>query len=254
RAFDNAGAVLGPLLAAALLGFLEVPLRTVFLLSAVPGLLGVFVLVRFVKEMPREKTTPAGQKLAPLPPGFWKALVPMGLFALAASSDTFLLLRAREVGFAAAALPLLWAFSNAIRSALGHWGGGLSDRIGRRRTLLLAFCLYAATYAAFAYVGQRAVFVLVLALYSVHAALSEGAEKALVASLVPPESRGRAFGLFHGLTAFCALPASVAFGWLFERVSSRSAYLTGAALATLAALSLLALVRSEACRDPSGNA
>ena len=245
RAMDNAGAVAGPLVAAALLGLLALPLRTVLALSVVPAALALLVLVLGVRETPRPTpaaATPVRAPGAPLPPAFRRAVAAVALFTLSASSDTFLLLKAREVGISAAGLPLVWAFSNAIRAALGTWGGGLSDRHGRKRVLLAAWTLYAACYALFAFVKTPPALLVVLAVYSVHAALSEGAERALVADVVPPESRGRAFGWFHGAVGLAALPASAGFGLLWTWFGSRTAFLAGAGVALLAAGLLLVAV------------
>ena len=71
--------------------------------------------------------------------------------------------------------------------------------------------------------------------------LSEGTEKALVADLVPASVRGRAFGWMNGLIGFAALPASVGFGFLWQQAGSRTAFLTGAAIAAIAAAGLLVL-------------
>jgi MFS family permease len=250
RAFDNAGAVLGPLLASGLMLVLDVPLRMVFALSAVPAALSLAVLIFAVKETKAEAAPPVAkdEAPAPLPPRFKRALVPIVLFTLAASSDTFLLLKARQVGVAPALLPILWAFGNAVRAGLGRWGGGLSDRFGRRSLLLVAWLLYAACYGTFAFVTTPLALVLVFAFYSAYAALSEGTERALVADVVPAGSRGRAFGWFYGLTGMAALPASAGFGFLWERFGSRVAFLTGAALATVAVASLLLLVPKAAAR------
>lgn len=244
RAMDNAGAVAGPLLAAALLGLLALPLRTVLALSAVPAALALLVLVLGVRETSRPAAAAAVVRTpaAPLPPAFRRAVAAVALFTLSASSDTFLLLKAREVGISAAGLPLVWAFSNAIRAALGTWGGGLSDRHGRKRVLLAAWTLYAACYALFGIVKTPPALLVVLAVYSVHAALSEGAERALVADVVPPESRGRAFGWFHGAVGLAALPASAGFGLLWTWFGSRTAFLAGAGVALLAAGLLLVAV------------
>ena len=239
RAMDNAGAVAGPLLAAALLGLLALPLRTVLALSVVPAALALLVLVLGVRETPRPAATAATSAVrapaAPLPPAFRRAVAAVALFTLSASSDTFLLLKAREVGVSAAGIPLVWAFSNAIRAALVTWGGGLSDRHGRKRVLFAGWTLYAACYALIAFVKTPLALLVVLAVYSVHAALSEGAERALVADLVPPESRGRAFGWFHGAVGLAALPASAGFGLLWTWFGSRTAFLAGAGVALLAA-------------------
>lgn len=243
RAMDNAGAVAGPLLAAALLGLLALDLRTVLALSAVPAAIAVAVLVLVVKEEARpasERAAVAGSPPAPLSPEFRRAVAAVTLFTLSASSDSFLLLKAREVGIPAAGVPLVWAFSNAIRAALGTWGGGLSDRLGRKRVLLAAWSLYAACYALFAFVRTPLALLAVLGVYSIHAALSEGAERALVADLVPAGSRGRAFGWFHGFLGFAALPASAGFGLIWTFYGSAAAFLAGASIA-LAAAAFLAL-------------
>ncbi len=172
RAMDNAGAVAGPLLAAALLGLLALPLRTVLALSVVPAALALLVLVLGVREAPRPEAAASVVRApaAPLPPAFRRAVAAVALFTLSASSDTFLLLKAREVGVSAAGIPLVWAFSNAIRAALGTWGGGLSDRHGRKRVLFAAWTLYAACYALFGFVKTPLALLVVLAVYSVHAA------------------------------------------------------------------------------------
>lgn len=240
RAFDNAGAVLGPLLGAALLSFFALPLPSIFALSAIPGLLSVLVLVFFVKEAsaPSRVRSVAGPP-APLPASFKRAASLIFLFTLSASSDSFLLLKARETGMALASVPLLWAFSNFIRAAFSRFGGGLSDRVGRRKVLLGAWSLYAVCYALFAFVTTPLAMVAVFAVYSLHSALSEGTERALIADLVPHESRGRAFGWFHGLCGLAALPASVVFGALWQRWGSGAAFLTGAGIAAAAALGLL---------------
>jgi MFS family permease len=283
RAFDNAGAVFGPLLAAGLVGWMGLSLRTVFLLAAIPAALSLLVLAFGVKEdgkreektslkvkragaagaphdagrgfpqpsLPLEETStvsPAGASPAALgseaklPPVFWRTAGVFALFALAASSDTFLLLKAKEIGIAAAWLPLIWAFSNAVKSLFSTWGGGLSDRFGRKRVLLAAWTLYAACYAGFAYVSSPAPLVALLGIYSLYYSLSEGTEKALVADLVGPAARGTAFGWMNGLVGFAALPASAVFGLVWQGAGSKTAFLLGAAIAAAAVLGLVTLV------------
>ncbi|HEY3350802.1 MAG TPA: MFS transporter [Thermoanaerobaculia bacterium] len=277
RAFDNAGAVFGPLIAAALVGWMGLSLRTVFLLAAIPAGLSLLVLafgVREGKEQEEEKISlkvkraeaPVAPHDAPrgspepsltleessslsssssslsLPPVFWRTAGVFALFALAASSDTFLLLKAKEIGIAAAWLPILWAFSNAVKSLFSTWGGGLSDRFGRKRLLLVAWTLYAVCYAGFAFVSSPGPLVALIGIYSLYYSLSEGTEKALVADLVGPAMRGRAFGWMNGLIGFAALPASVLFGAIWQGAGSKTAFLAGSAVAAAAVLGLVALV------------
>jgi MFS family permease len=271
RAFDNAGAVLGPLLAAGLVGWMGLSLRTVFLLAAIPAALSLLVLAFGVKEAggsgglgtppssARELASlrqhaPASQGIPrpvspflpleenPLPPVFWRTAGVFAFFALAASSDTFLLLKAREIGIAAGWLPVLWAFSNGVKSAFSTWGGGLSDRFGRKRLLVAAWTLYAACYAGFALISSPAALAALVGVYSLYYSLSEGTERALVADLVGPELRGRAFGWMNGLIGFAALPASVVFGLVWQHAGSKTAFLAGAAVSAGAVLALLILV------------
>jgi MFS family permease len=268
RAFDNAGAVLGPLLAAGLVGWMGLSFRTVFLLAAIPAALSLLVLAFGVREEEKIslKVNTAGAGDAPhdarrgspppslpleessssssssLPPVFWRTAGVFALFALAASSDTFLLLKAKEIGIAAAWLPILWAFSNAVKSLFSTWGGGLSDRFGRKRLLFVAWTLYAVCYAGFAFVSSPGPLVALVGIYSLYYSLSEGTEKALVADLVGPEHRGRAFGWMNGLIGFAALPASVVFGMIWQGAGSKTAFLAGAAVAAAAVLGLVALV------------
>jgi MFS family permease len=284
RAFDNAGAVLGPLVAAALVGASGLSIRSVFFLAAVPAALSLLVLGFLVKEKKERETdrgsssnegetggvppdasahclseaslrakeggtppvsTPSVEAPAShqsLPPSFWRVAGVVGFFTLAASSDTFILLRARDLGIAAGWLPLLWAFSNAVKSLFSTWGGGLSDRFGRRTLLLVAWGLYAACYAGFALVTSAALLVVLVGVYSLYYSLSEGTERALVTDLVPASLRGRAFGWFNAMTGLAALPASAGFGLVWERFGAPVAFFAGAGIAALAALGLLILV------------
>ena len=263
RGFDNAGAVLGPLVAAGLVGWMGFSLRSVFLLAAIPAALSLLVLAFGVREGKEKEEEKEEEKISlkgkraeaggapheahgseanlPLPPIFWRAAWLIAFFTLAASSDTFLLLKAKEIGISAGWLPVLWAFSNGVKSAFSMWGGGLSDRFGRRRLMFVAWTLYAACYAGFAFVTSAWLLVGLVGVYSFYYSLSEGTEKALVTDLVPAEVRGRAFGWMNGLTGFAALPASVGFGLLWQGAGSRTAFLTGAAIAALAAAGLLVL-------------
>lgn len=248
RAMDNAGAVLGPLFAFALLAG-GVGLRSVFLLSALPALLAVLTLAVFVRERARreeETRTAAAPEAAgpapPLPADLRRYLVAVAIFSLGNSSDAFVLLWARQAGVPQAQIPLLWMGHNAVRALLAAPLGALSDRWGRHRSILCAFFLYGLVYLGFGTQRSVAAAWILFAAYGLYYALLEGAEKALVADLAPPQARGRAFGWFHGIVGAAALPASLLFARLYEsappQVGALRAFGAGAALAGLAALVL----------------
>jgi MFS family permease len=242
RAMDHAGAVVGPLLAAALL-FLGCDLRLVFALAAVPALLSVLVLVFGVREEPVVRipfasppTTGAGA--SPWTPAFRRYLAALVLFTLGNSSDAFLLLRAQDAGVTLAIVPLLWTFHHVVKAAASTHGGILSDRVGRKAVIVAGWVVYAAAYAGFALASRAWQVWLLFAVYGLFHALTEGAERALVADLAGPEARGRAFGVFHALTGMLLLPASLLTGALWQAFGPAAALLTGAALALAASMTL----------------
>jgi MFS family permease len=242
RAMDNAGALFGPLLAALLLKFVFDDERPVFLLAAIPGLAAVALLVFAVRENPRPRRVEAAPVTfrGALPRRFWIAIGIFVLFTLASSTDAFLLLKARDAGIPVWQLPLLWAFFNGIKAAGGVPGGALADRLGRVWAITAGWAVYALAYVGFAYAGTALQIWGLFAFYAVFYALTEGAERALVADLVSGDARGRAFGVFHASVGLASLPASIFFGLWWKMFGPRVAFLFGAAIAVVATGALLA--------------
>jgi MFS family permease len=246
RAMDHAGAALGPVLASAVLLVTGEP-RAAFALAALPAALAVLTLVRGVHEQPRRlgDTPREAAPRAPLEPALARYLAALTLFTLGNSSDAFLLLRAQQAGIPLALVPLLWSLHHVVKAGAGTWGGTLSDRVGRRPTILLGWSLYAIAYAGFATAEAPLAFPVLFMVYGLFHATTEGAERALVADLATPTSRGHAFGLFHAVTGAALLPASLLTGLLWQRFGAGTALGTGALLAALAALGLLVFVPGE---------
>ncbi|MFI5310509.1 MAG: MFS transporter [Gemmatimonadales bacterium] len=248
RAGDNLGAVIGPLVAWVMLQWNAVPLRTVFFWAAVPGVLTVAVLVLFVKEQtataePRITTEERriGADTA-LGTSFWRYMLVLLVFTLGNSSDAFLLLRASQVGVPTAMVPILWAAFNLVKSVASTPGGTLSDRVGRRPLIVAGWLVYAAVYFVFGHAtAQWQVWMLFL-VYGLYFGLTEGVEKAMVADLVPAARRGTAFGWYNFTIGLAALPASLMFGLVWDRVSPVAAFTLGATLAVVAAAALLTVV------------
>src|SRR5947199_7082612 len=188
NAADNAGAVLGPLIAFAFLRWEGLPLRTVFLLTAIPGALAVLALIFGVREVPR--TAPpkregeaAGLK-APLGGRFWAYLGVLLLFTLGNSTDAFLLLRASQLKVATSLIPILWALLNLVKAVANTPGGILSDRVGRKPLIAAGWLVYAAVYFLFGRAGHAWHAWALFAVYGLYFGLTEGVEKALVADQI----------------------------------------------------------------------
>jgi len=261
-ASDNAGAVLGPLLAFMFLkmqgvGALdgskhllprdEQALRNVFWLAAVPGLIALAILIVVVRDVPRRDS---GERAAEgsisamgggLTKRFWAYLVVVLVFTLGNSTDAFLLLRANQLGVPVAMAPILWALLNFVKSATGAYGGQLSDTLGRKPLIVGGWLLYAAVYFAFGWAAAAWQAWALFAVYGIFYGMTEGTEKALVADIVPHTRRGSAFGWYNLAIGLGALPASLIFGAIWDRAGAPTAFVFGATLALIAAL-LMAFV------------
>jgi|GEM_PF-22145 len=236
RSLDTLGATLGPFLA-----FLLLPLlgfRGVFWLSALPALLA-FLLLFAVRETPRPPSPLPPLALGHLSPGYRRFLLVSGLFALALSSNAFLLLRLKELGLSQEEVALAYTLYNLLYALLAYPLGGLADRVGLGRMVATGFGLYALVYLGFAWARTAFWALGFLFLYALYSAAFEGANRAYLATLVPEEAKAGAIGLYHTVVGVLLLPASLLFGLLWQAFGAAAAFLTGAALALGALLLFL---------------
>src|SRR5262245_5885827 len=253
RAMDHTGAVVGPLLATLFLAFFPGQYRLLFALTAIPGALAVATLFRVEESAsvsaPSTRSGPppaeSGGDAVALPREWYARLGIILLFSLGSSADAFLLLRLADALGSPTYLPLMWAAHHVVKASLSTWGGALSDRLGRRYVIVIGWGIYSVVYLGFAFVSNAVVFVALFLLYGVHFALAEGAEKALVADLTPPRMHGTSFGLYYGVLGVGMLVASIAFGFVYDRISPAAAFIMGAVLSGAAAVLLLVVPLSS---------
>ena len=243
RGADHLGAVLGPLVASAVLLAAPGNYRLVFALAAVPAVISVIILWSKIRERAvatsHEKPKVKFEGFGGLPTSLRNFILIVLLFTLGNATDAFLLLRAQQLGVSIAMIPVLWAALHVSKMAWSVPGGMLADRYGARRAIIAGWVLYAGIYAALAAAGTEwQVWALFLA-YGLFFGLTEAPEKAMVAALAPPDRKGAAFGAYHFAVGVAALPASVIFGVLWQRFGAATSLLTGAAIAMLAAFLLL---------------
>ena len=251
RAADHLGAVIGPIIAFILLSyFADDPknpsirdYRQVFLYASIPVVLGLFVIVFFVKEKPKKVPDSLAPKiklsLKEFDGNFKRFLIVIALFTLSNSTDAFLLLRAEQTGIAVAVLPLLWMFLHFSKVVFSLIGGDLSDKIGRKTLIFSGWIIYALVYAGFAFVGAAWQAWALFFIYGIYFGLTEGVEKALVADLVPTEKRGTAFGFYNLAFSITVFPASIIFGAIWTRFGAEYAFLISAFISICAAILLL---------------
>jgi MFS family permease len=249
RAMDHTGAIVGPVLASAFLFFYPDRYRTLFALTILPGAVAV-ALIFFVHEPERPLRPQIGTAAAsgPLPGAFTRFMIVLALFTLGNSSDAFLLLRLTEAAASARFIPLIWAALHVVKAGVSVIAGSWSDRVGRRAIIAAGWLVYSAVYAGFALSTSLAALLAWFFVYGLYFGFAEGTEKALVADLAPDDRRGLAFGIYNAVQGLGALAASVLFGLIWSAYGAPAAFATGAALAILSTLLLIAVSEQPGAR------
>lgn len=241
KALDKAGAVLGPLLAYALLRWLgETPAgyQVLFAVALVPALLSLVVLAGIAdRPAPPRHHEPPLRSWQALSPSCKRFLAAAGLFSLAYFSLGFLLVKAHAAGFGVAEVVLLYALFNASCVIAAPLAGQLADRHGRLRVVATGYALFALIQLGFVFADAPWQFVALFVAYGVFLAIDESQSKAFVADL-EPERRATALGAYGFVTGLAYLPASLIAGalWLW---APAAAFMLAALLATAALLLLL---------------
>jgi len=239
RALDHAGAVLGALVAAAIVYWGTNRLDLVIALSAIPGMLAVLLVVIGIREPARPTVIRADQaplKWSRLSQNAQRYLIVVTCFSLGKIPETFLLLRGYELNMGVVELLLLWAAMHTVKALISVQAGSRTDRIGRRPLILTGWMIYAITLFALAFVvNAHMLWAWSLAL-GFYFGLTEGAERALVRDLAMPAERGTAFGWFHMLVGLAAIPAGLLLGGLWSTFGVKTAFLVSSGLACLATL------------------
>ncbi len=220
KALDKAGAVLGPLLAYALLRFFGETAsgyRTLFWIACIPALLSLLLLTK-VQDRPaaprqRERLLQNWQALSP---GFKRFLLPAGIFALGYYSLGFLLLKAHQLGLGIGEIVLLYAMFNLTCVIAAPLLGRLGDRIGRSRVLLLGYAIYLAINLGAIWVTTPAQMAWLFAVYGCFYAIDDAQSKAFIVDLEPDRSAS-AVGIYNFVTGCLYLPASLLAGLLWTQ-------------------------------------
>lgn len=248
RAMDHTGAMTGPLLASLLMMTLTKDLRIIFLLAFIPALVCLLIFWRGVTEPSREEKTNT------LPPRlYWKGwdrrfkrfLVIIFLFTLGNSSDAFLLLRAQDMGWTLGSIPLLWFVFHLSKTIFSIPGSSLSDRIGRKKVMIIAWVLYSGIYLGFAFATGPIHLWILFITYGLFYGLSEGTERAWVSDLVEEEKRAMAYGAYHFCIGMASFPASLLMGLIWKTFGVKWAFSFGALMAWVAAFLAFSLMRGN---------
>ncbi len=242
RALDTMGAAIGPLLGIWVLDkFGKTNYAAVFKFALIPGFIAVALVLlvkekefkTFVKKQKEKSRFSFGKR-------FYFYIFVVTLFTIGNSSDAFITMYSGKLGLLAASILFLWFLHSTVYGLLATPLGVLSDKIGRKKTIILGYSIYALSYSGFALTKSPTFLYIIYPLYGIYYALSEGAQKAFVSDLVDDEaSRGTAYGIYSFGVGIMALPASIIAGLLYQYIAPSSPFYFGAAIALLSAFLIM---------------
>lgn len=246
RSLDTLGAVIGPALTFLLLPLFNQDYRKIFLISFLPAILAVSLVLLFVSEkkaLKEEDSSKLSLDFSSFSKEFKAFLFVSFLFALGNSSDAFLILRAQNLGITLIWIPLIYTMFNLVVVLVSLPAGVLSDKIGRKRVILIGFLVFFLAYSGFALASNSSQIWPLFAFYGFYSGLTEGVGRAFASDLLKSNQRGTGLGVYHFLIGIAALPASLIAGFLWQLVSPAATFSFGAGAALLSGIFLVALLK-----------
>jgi MFS family permease len=256
KAMDSFGAMVGIAIAAVLIYFLlgsdtvvitEGVFHWLVIIGVIPAAIAVFLIVFFVKQTRASRAEREAANHMPQPKildkRFVGFLTVMTLFNLGNSADAFLILRANDVGVSVFYVFVLLILYNLIYAVVSFPAGKLSDRIGRKRIIVIGWSIYVLTYLLLALASSEWYMLIIAITYGLYGGLADGVSKAFVADIVAARRRGIAYGLYHGMVGFALLLASVIAGVLWDNINPSAAFYFGAAMSGLAMVGMMFFVK-----------
>lgn len=227
RSMDTLGAVVGPSIALLLLYSLHNNIRLVLYVAVIPTFLSLafFVFVKEAKKNLIVSNLNFSFSIHQFPSQFKLFLIGIAIFSLGNSSDSFLILRAKNLGLSLAFVIAAYILYNIVYATFSIPAGNLSDKIGPKKVFLVGILIYALVYLGFALNNHSFLVWPLFAVYGCYVALTDGVAKAWVGSLVKKEKSGTAYGMFYMVTSIFMLIASVLGGLLWSLISPSATFI-----------------------------
>lgn len=245
RTLDQLGAIIGPLIASALMLFFAFTARHVFWISFIPGSIALSILILLVKEREgiTRKTRLLGNVRRVFSGNFPWLLLAVAVFSLGSFNFSFVLVKAEELNIHVALIPIVYGLINASHTAIAIPSGMLSDKIGKEKVLIMGYAVFGiSAFLLWASYSQLHAF-LVAAVYGVYMGVVETVQRALIPKYAPKELRGTAYGLYYLTVGSCFLAANIVVGALWDTMGIKAAatYSLTTTIIAIVGLSLLFL-------------
>ncbi len=248
RTLDQAGAVVGPVVASAVMILLGFTIRDVFWLSLIPGTIALLIIIFLVKERAgktvREFRLLEGIKCILNGDFFW-LLVVVGIFSLGAFNFSFVLLNAGDAGIGESFIPLVYVLVNILHAAVAIPAGILSDRLGKEKVMILGYGAFLSSAILILLPISSVVAILVAVVYGVYLGIVETVQRALIPDYVVQNLRGTAYGLYYLLVGSAFFVSNSVVGSLWEIFGSSVASTYSIILSFAAICAMLVLVTKK---------
>ncbi|MCZ2808341.1 MAG: MFS transporter [Candidatus Bathyarchaeota archaeon] len=248
RTLDQAGAIVGPVIASTAMLILGFTVRDIFWLSLIPGSIALFIILFLVKERAGKSTSEfkllAGIKSA-LKGNFSLLLIIVGIFSLGAFNFSFVLLNAQEAGIADSLIPLVYAAVNVAHAAIAIPSGVLSDRVGKEKVMVLGYGIFLSTTLLILLPTTGYVALLVAVLYGAYIGIVETVQRALIPDYVGKKLRGTAYGIYYLVVGSSFFVSNAVVGSLWEYFGSSVASTYSLTLSVIAILAMIVFVRKK---------
>jgi len=238
RALDTLGAVFGPLAAILFLTIFNNNIRLIFYIAAIPGLIGIILLIIFVREKKKKALCFADLKLKwrDVNPSFKIFLFISIIFSIGNSSDAFLILRVQNLGLAIKVTVLAYVLFNLTYALFSMPAGVIVDKIGAKKVLVAGLLIFAIVYFFFGFINKSLFIWFLFPVYGLYMALTEGVGKAYISLLVPQEKSGTAFGIYQTSIGICSFFSSLIAGIMWNYINVRIPFYFGSITALVAAI------------------
>lgn len=243
RMADNLGAVVGILICLAL--FKKIGYRALFILAAIPSLISVLLILIKIKEPSHtEKVIYKGMTLRDLDRNFVLFMILSGIFAIGNFTYSFLLIRAKQIGFPEAFVPVLYLVYTLSASLTAYPFGRLADRIGRKTVMQMSFLLWGLVCLDVIFFQSKIMIFLMFVIYGLHKGALEPVQSTIVSELAPEKFRASSLGTYQMLIGLCAFPASLIAGFLWDKIGALAPFYLSLGL-TIVASALMIFVKES---------
>ena len=252
RTIDQMGAILGPIIAFALLQIMDI--RGIFFVSLIPGAIAVLILILFVNEIAikrvRSKTATIFSNIGTVMSNnkpFVLLLIISGIFSLGAFNFSFVLLKASELGIDNDVIPIVYAVINISHTAIGIPSGILADKIGKEKVLIVGYAVFAISSILMTILSENSLYAFVLAaIFGLYIGISETVQRAVVPRYVSSELRGTAFGVYNVVLGTSFFVSNVVFGFLWDNYNLSTAVVYSIVLTSAAITGMSIFIKREA--------